>query len=124
MGHQNLRRIIREVIEEYRLDLSGRQFELFLLYFLLIDSDLKRNIAAIDEVLEVVHIGLLRFSIYLKLNYYLVFKTGRDEKLIAELRKRIQLLSKEFNKESGLSDLHKRFSKTQSRNVAKAVMKT
>jgi predicted MPP superfamily phosphohydrolase len=119
VGHKNMRKVIDRRIKLLGKNATKNQFELFLLSLLLVDSDIKANLDRLDNLIDLLDVNILKYSVYLKLHYYLSFRTGQDEKLQAELRARIQSMSKGFDKSADLSALHRRFSKISERSVAR-----
>lgn len=74
LAQNNLTRIIDEKIKELKKDSRHNQFKLLLLYFLIIDLDVRKSKKYIDEVIELVSIKPLMQTTLIKLYTYLVFK--------------------------------------------------
>lgn len=81
IGHFNIEGIVKNKIEQLKLDASNNQFKLFMLYFLFVDIDLKKNKDYIEEAMKYINIPILKTTIYLKLNFYLAFKTNGNKPL-------------------------------------------
>ena len=107
IGDKNLENVINVEIENLKKDKKNNQYKLFILYFLLLDINLVKNKNRIDEIIELITIPVLRYSILLKLNYYLGFKTNSsDKELVQYLRNRIQKQQFIFNDKSDIGALH------------------
>jgi len=90
LGHYNLERKIKTEIEELELNVKDNQYKLYMLYFLLLDIDLNTNRAFIQKAIDNIRMPILKYSIVLKLNYYLAFKAGANKQLQKELSNKIQ----------------------------------
>jgi predicted MPP superfamily phosphohydrolase len=115
LSQNNLERVYIEKIEELKINAKENQFKLFLLYNLLIDLDVKTNFKLIDELIEIVTIGILKTSILGKLHYYLRFKAYINPKLEEYLKQKIKEYAKEINEkvdqkfmDKKLTDEHKK----------------
>lgn len=108
VGHYNIERTVLMEIELLERDIENNQFKLFLLYFLLIDIDLVKYKNYIDTALQNIRIPVLRYSIFLKLNFYLAFKSGSNKSLQQFLSAKIQEVTLKMDSKSDLSELHKR----------------
>jgi hypothetical protein len=76
IAHHNVEAIILNKIEKLKIQSKSNQYRLFILYFLLMDID-ERNIEKYaDDLLELIRIGVLKYSIILKLNYYFAFNVS------------------------------------------------
>lgn len=91
IGHYNLEFIIKKKIETLKVDADNNQLKLFMLYFLLIDIDLKNNKERIEEVMDVIKVPFLKMGIFVKLNYYLAFKANSSTSLQQYLENKIQI---------------------------------
>ena len=66
-------KIILKKIDALKSDKKKNQYKLFLLYFLLTDTDFKENKDVIDMIFEDVNLPILKVSTYFKINFYLAF---------------------------------------------------
>ncbi len=96
LGHYSLVRLIKIEIERLRVDAEKNQYRLFLLYFTLFDIALSENYRMIDQAIkDISKIPLLRYMIYLKVNYYLAFKSYGNNQManyLQETAKKTKLL--------------------------------
>ena len=87
LAQNNLERIILEKIDSLKIDRKNNQFKLMLLYFLLIDLNVKANKDYIDDVIENIDLGILKQTTLIKLYTYLMFKSYKNptfEKFITD----------------------------------------
>ncbi len=90
VGHSSLEKLIKSEITSLEENYSKNQYKLFLLYFLLLDIDIKSNRHYIEKSLKNIKIPVLKYAIHVKLNYYLVFRSGGDKNLQRDLSNFIQ----------------------------------
>lgn len=90
VGHPNIANIVSKHIEKYQINHKENQYKLFLLYFLLMDLDIKKSKSMIDIVFEQIKLGPLKVSTYFKLNFYLAFKSTNNKELENFLRSKIR----------------------------------
>jgi predicted MPP superfamily phosphohydrolase len=107
IGHFSIERMVKNEIKILEADSNNNQYKLFLLYFLLLDIDLNANIDYIKVAFENVKIPILKYTIYVKLNYYLAFKSGENKILQRELANYIQQAQMNFDSSVKLGDIHK-----------------
>jgi len=107
IGHYNLERLIIEEISNLEQDSKNNQYKLFMLYYLLLDIDLNANREYIEISMSNIKMPVLKYAIYLKLNYYLAFKGGENKSLQQSLTKSIQEAKLNFDKESDIGDIQK-----------------
>lgn len=126
LGHYNLEKIILKKIEELRKDAAlnkltsskdanTHQYQLFILYFTLLDQDLTTARAKyyLDQIIDLVQMGILRTSISLKLGYYMMFKSYKDPELEDVLKQyTLQVQHKMLGTKVDLSGMHKEFANT------------
>ncbi len=93
----NLERIILDKIEELKKYSTKNQLKLFLLYFMLIDLDIKNCGKYIDEISNLIKLGILKQSILMKLCTYLIFKSNNNTAMEKMLRDKIQQISLSLN---------------------------
>ena len=108
LGHYNLERMIKDEIKVLEVDPSLNQYKLFMLYYLLLDIDLNSNKEFIQRSLDLIKIPILKYMIFVKLNYYLAFKSGINKQLEKELSNFIQKakLNLDSNK-NNIGDIHR-----------------
>lgn len=81
LGHMNLRNVIQTKIDQFEQDSDSHQYKLFVLYFLLIDLDVKSGREVLPRVFRHIRLPALKVSTYFKLNFYLAFKTNGNRQL-------------------------------------------
>jgi hypothetical protein len=108
LGHYNLERMIKEEILKLEKDASINQYKLFMLYFLLLDIDLNSNKEYIQRAMDYLRIPILKYTITIKLNYYLAFKAGNNRALGNELASLIQRAQLNIDsKSSSINEIQK-----------------
>lgn len=107
LGHYNLERMIKEEIKALEIDLRLNQYKLFMLYYLLLDIDLNSNKESIQRSLDLIKIPILKYIIFVKLNYYLAFKSGSNKQLQRELSNLIQKAKLNLDSKTSISDIHR-----------------
>lgn len=90
IAHYNVENLILNKIDELKRNAKYNQYSIFILYLILMDID-ERNIQKYaDDLLSLMRIGILKYSMIMKLNYYFSFN-GHKNKTIADfLKKKIQ----------------------------------
>ena len=119
VGHVNFRTIILKKIEDYKKDFKNNQYKLFLLYFLLIDTDIKTNKSFVDEIFEFVTLSPLKVSTFFKLNFYLTFKSYNKKELEEYFKLKTKQAQIRMNNKSDSDKMNRELSKSTKRNIAK-----
>jgi predicted phosphodiesterase len=86
LAQNNLERLLEEKLEELKKNPKGNQFKLFIVYYLLIDLDFKNKRHLINEMMDVIKLGVLKHSNLVKLYLYLAFKAHGKKELEAEIQ--------------------------------------
>src|SRR5690606_1432771 len=121
IGDKNLEKVISSKIDKIKTEKKSdkNQYKLFILYFLLLDINLIKNKDLIDEIRKLITIPVLRYSILLKLNYYLGFKVNKNDKeLVQLLSNKIQKQQYVFNNKSDIGDLHHSLSDIKKKSLS------
>jgi len=105
IGHANFSLIIENKIKELRVKAASNQYKLFVLYFLLIDIDIKGNKNLIDDVFAEITMAPLKVSTLFKLNFYLAFKTPERTPLEQFFKNKVQAAEKRIDKKINVDDL-------------------
>jgi predicted phosphodiesterase len=116
LGHKNFETIITEKINLFKNDLPNNQYRLFLLYYLLIDSDMSKK-EIIEEVFKNIKIPALKFSTILKLKMYMTFKAYGDKKLEQFLETNIQKAQQLFDTDSDRATVQKSLNTNKKVNI-------
>jgi len=119
LGHFTMEEIIKDKINKIEKSENPSQYELFLLYFLLIDIDVVANKKYLDKLKKILKTGILKFTYYLKLNFYMVFKAYNNPQLEKFLSKRIKDTQISIQPKTNRDELNKFISKKENDNVAK-----
>jgi predicted MPP superfamily phosphohydrolase len=91
LAQNNLERIILSKIKELKPTAkTDNQFKLLILYFMLIDLNLKSNKKHISEAMDVIKVGVLKQTILIKLYGYLMFDSRQNSPLEEFLKTKIQ----------------------------------
>ena len=107
LAQNNLERIFQEKIAELKPNSKKNQFKLMLLYYWLIDLDVKGNKKYILEAIELINMPILRYTTILKLYTYLMFKTNDNLSLETFIKEAIQLQELKINPKIDKSNLQK-----------------
>jgi len=119
IAHHNVEAIIHNKIMELRKEAGSNQYKLFVLYFLLMDIDEKNIMKYTDDLLALIHIGVLKYSTILKLNYYFSFNGHRSKKIADYLKIRIEEMQMKLNKRTDRSILQSTLDKKGKINLLK-----
>lgn len=120
IGDKNLEKVILLKIDKLKVNYSENQYKLFILYFLLTDIDFQKYKHKIEEIISLINIPVIRYSILLKLNYYLGFKISRDDKESVQLlRKNIQKQQMIFNNKSDIGSIHQNLDDKKNKSATK-----
>ncbi len=90
LAQNNLERLLIDKLNDLKKNPQQNQFKLFLIYYLLIDLDFKSNKYLLDDLMQLIKLGVLRHSILLKLYLYLAFKANGKKELEQELQEYIR----------------------------------
>ena len=102
----NLERIIKEKLRSLIINRDSNQFKIFILYFLLIDLDVKNSKNYIDEVIEEIKLSSLKQSILIKLYMYLMLKTHGNTDLEEFIKLRIEKQSRKINPKADIDKIN------------------
>lgn len=117
IGQMNFKKIIEEKIAQYRTDVSNNQYKLFVLYFLIIDLDLKTQRNIIDDAILDLRLGPLKISTLFKLNFYLAFNAHISTELEQFIKNKIQMLQLKINDKADIGEIQRALSKKSKRNM-------
>lgn len=120
IGHINFRDIIQAKIVEIKKDGKNNQYKLFLLYFLLIDIDIKNNKNLIDEVFSEINMSVFKVSTLFKLNFYLAHKAYKNKDLEQFFKNKIQTAQFRLDNKTEHSEFQKSLSQKQKSNIVKS----
>ena len=109
--HVNLKRLINKRIEDLEKNKTNNQYKLLLLYFMLLDIDLKKNKIFIERVSENFDLIPLKNTALLKLYIYLSFKSFGNKELEGFLKEKIIKLQKELYPDTDENKLRNRIDK-------------
>jgi hypothetical protein len=119
IAHYNIEAIIIHKISELKKDAAKNQYKLFLLYLLLMDIDPKNIIKFSEECISMVTLGVLRFSLIVKLKYYLSFSDSRNHKQISCLQSSIRQAQLKLDEKTDKSELNKEIEQTKKKSLKK-----
>lgn len=112
LAQANLERIVLAKIKELKPSVKfDNQFKLLILYFMLVDLNLKANKNYISEAMEVIRIGVLKQTILLKLYGYLMFDCRQNTPLEAFLKTKIQEQSLSISSKTDLGKVQQKVAK-------------
>lgn len=114
LGHYSLVRLLKSEIDKLREDVNANQYRLFVLYFTLFDIALADNYRLIDQAIsDISKIPLLRNMVYVKLNYYLAFKSSGNNQLADFLQERAKKIKMLLNNKTDIDRLQHALSDTR-----------
>jgi predicted phosphodiesterase len=117
LGNANFIKIIENKISEFEKDSDKNQYKLFVLYFLLIDIDLKKHKNFIDRAIKIIKLSPLKVSILFKLTFYMAFKSYDDKELESFIKNKILEMQVNLNNKVDIGEIHKSLSKTTKRKL-------
>jgi DNA repair exonuclease SbcCD nuclease subunit len=97
LGHINFENIIHEKLKNAKLDFKRNQYLIFLLTYLLIDLDIKKNSKLLTELPELLSNNSLINSSIVKQTFYFIFKAHNNPVLETLLRENIKKQTIELN---------------------------
>ncbi len=121
IGHFNLEKMIKDEIIKLEEDIANNQFKLFMLYFLLIDIDIKVNKDYIDKAIDNIKIPILKSAIVFKLNYYLAFKGGDNKYLQQLLSQKIQLAKHKLDSKKKVEEIQNQIQISKKTSILKSI---
>ncbi|EWH10564.1 metallophosphoesterase [Cellulophaga geojensis KL-A] len=86
----NLEVVLKEKIDELKQNKKGNELKLLILYFSLIDLDIKGRTNLIDELIDLINIPMLKQTTVFKLYLYLSFKCNGNKTLKDKISKMIK----------------------------------
>ena len=113
LGHYTLVRLIKTEIETVRKNTKTNEYRLFVLYFTLFDIALSEDYEMIDQAIGDITIPILRYMIFLKLNYYLAFKSSRNNRMADFLQERAKQIKMQLNNKTDVDRLQQALSDTK-----------
>ena len=119
IAHHNVEAIVLNKIEELKSNAKVNQYKLFILYFLLMDIDEQNIIKYTDELLDIVNLGVLKYSSILKLNYYFSFNGHRSKRIAAYLKNKIEQAQMKLNNKTDRGQLQSSLEKKKKKNLYK-----
>lgn len=109
--HVNLKRIINKKISEIENTPKSDQYKLLLLYFMLLDIDLKNNKDIVDKIIKNIKITPLRNTALLKLYLFLNFHSFGNKSLEEFLKEKLIKLQKDIYPDTDESSLRNKIDK-------------
>ncbi|MGF7077161.1 metallophosphoesterase [Mucilaginibacter sp. 3215] len=120
LAQNNLERIILDKIETLKVDIkSDNQFKLMLLYFLLVDLNLKAYKGYLPEIMSSIKVGILKQTVLIKLYGYLMFECSQNSQLEGYIKSLIQTQSININSKADKSTVQQRVNKIIQQNRIK-----
>ena len=121
LGHISISKILKSKIEAYKADSKNNQYKLYILYFLLMDIDLKSNKELIKDVFEYVNLAPLKVSTFFKMNFYLAFKAYKNKELEEFFKQKIKEAQMRMDNKINSDKMNFYLSKKKKRNIVKKV---
>lgn len=114
LGHYSLIRLLKMKIDELRSSKKDNQYRLFVLYFTLFDISLSENYHLIDQAIEdITKIPILRYMMFLKINYYLAFKSYGNNQMSSFLQERAKRIKILLDSKTDIDRLQQALSETR-----------
>ncbi|WP_322548999.1 metallophosphoesterase [Flavobacterium psychraquaticum] len=107
----NLENILKEKIEKLKIDSKNNQFKLLVLYFSLIDLNLKQNHHYINEIISVLSLGVLKNTSLIKLYMYLALKVNGNKSLEDKIKGYIKEQEYKLNSSKNQGEIDQKISK-------------
>jgi predicted phosphodiesterase len=117
VGHNNLSKMILTKIDLLLVNKKENQYKLFMLYFLLMDIDVKANKNLVDDIFKNVTSPSLKLATYFKLNFYLAFKAYNNKDLESFLKNKVQESHLRLDNKSDANSFQKPLAKKQKRRL-------
>jgi len=105
IAQYNIEKVIISKIDELKKEYKKNQYKLFILYLILMDTDEENIYKYVDDLLGQIDIGVLKYSIILKLNYYFSFSGNSNTKLKEFLKQKIKYAQMKLDNKTDLSKL-------------------
>lgn len=119
LGHYSLVKLLKLEINKLRQNSINNQYRLFALYFTLFDISLSDNYSMLDQAIDdISKIPVLRYMIYLKLNYYLAFKASDNYKMADFLQERAKKVRLLLNNKTDIDRLQQVLSDTRKKSFS------
>lgn len=115
----NFENILKEKIEEIKKKKKGNELKLLILYFSLIDLDLKNNKEYIDEAIEELDIPILKHTVLIKLYLYLSFKANGNKSLQRIIEKAIKKQEININSKKDIGQVEQQISQVKRDSLGK-----
>ena len=110
VGHITLENVIKNQIDKLDKNPKENQLKLFILYFTLVDLDLKNIKLYVDRIFEITRNGIIKSSVLTKILFYLIFKSYNDTELTSFLRSKFRSYQMKLNPKTDPRELDKRLS--------------
>jgi predicted MPP superfamily phosphohydrolase len=104
----NLEIILKEKIEELKKSKTGNELKLIILYFSLVDLDIKEHSHYIDEIIDIINIPILKQTTLFKLYIYLSFKCNGNKALREKIEKLIKRQELKIDSSQNVGFIEKR----------------
>lgn len=109
----NFENILKEKIAELKRNKKGNELKLLILYFSLIDIDLKNNKRYINEVLSEIQIPILKNTVLIKLYLYLSFRVNGNKSLQKTIEQAIKKQELNIDKTKNKGHIERQISKVK-----------
>ena len=113
IGHINIEQIILNNISELEKNYRINQYQLFILYSLLLDLDLRKYKYVIDSMIAHSKMGVIRSSILIKLLHLLLLKCYDDDTMIAFIKEKLRIVQTDLNPQIAKKEFDRSFEKTK-----------
>ncbi|WP_296150363.1 metallophosphoesterase [uncultured Flavobacterium sp.] len=107
----NLEAILIEKIEFFKRNSKDNQLKLLILYFSLIDLNFRQNAKYIDEIIEILQLGVLKQTSLIKLYIYLATKINGNSSLELKIQKSIKTQELKIDSSKSVGNIEKGISK-------------
>ena len=96
VNHPTLSQLIKDEINTLEVEPQKNQFKLFVLYFLLIESNLETEIDIVSKLIEISEFWNIQYSIFIKLLMFIAFKCDKNGKLCSTIKKYVEQIHKKM----------------------------
>lgn len=117
IGNLNFTRIIEEKIYELRQNPAKNQYKLFVLYFLLIDIDVKHYRNLVEDIFEEITLSPLKVATLFKLRFYLAFKSGEKSPMEDFFKSKVLQAQIRIDNKSDVEEIQRDISKQSKKKL-------
>ncbi|MBF4983619.1 metallophosphoesterase [Nonlabens mediterrranea] len=116
----NLEVVLKDKIHELKQNKKGNELKLLILYFSLVDLDIKSHTNLIDELIDLINIPILKQTIVFKLYLYLSFKCNGNRSLKNKISKLIKKQELKIDSSQNVGSIEQRIKSIEKSSIKKS----